>query len=99
MQNVNQDIVNRNVFETAELKPVPKVSAKTKPKFILFKNPKVKKIVVITLLSIFGFLALVSIFLLIFAYIPGKKVYADLTNLKKQYEWLREVDSISLRSV
>ena len=23
----------------------------------------------------------------------------DLTNLKKQYEWLREVDSISLRSV
>lgn len=97
MQNVNQDIVNRNVFETAELKPVPKVSAKTKPKFILFKNPKVKKIVVITLLSIFGFLALVSIFLLIFAYIPGKKVYADLTSLKNKQDQVKNaLDSKNL---
>ncbi len=100
MQNPNQDIVGRNVFETTELKPVPKVSKKTKSKFILFKNPKVKKIVVTVLLSVFGFIALISIFLLIFAYIPGKKVYADLMVLKTKQDQVKSVlDSKNLDSM
>jgi len=100
MQNPNQDIVNRNVFETSELKPVPKVSKNPKSKFILFKNPKVKKIVVITLLSIFGLITLISIFLLIFAYIPGKKVYADLIGLKNKQDQVKNVlDSKNLDSM
>jgi len=91
MQNANQDIVNTNVFDATELKPVPKVSKNTKTKFILFKNPKVKKIVVIALLSIFGFIVLISAFLLFFAYIPGKKVYADLMVLKNKQDQVKNV--------
>lgn len=100
MQNPNQDIVNRNVFETTELKPVPKVSNKTKPKFVLFKNPKVKKIVVTALFSILGLIAVISVLLFIFAYIPGKKVYGDLVVLKNKQDQVKNVlDSKNLDSM
>jgi len=82
MENSNQDIVNHNVFE---------ISKKTKSKFVLFKNPKVKKVVVVSLLTILGLVTLISIFLIIFAYVPGKKVCADLIVLKNKQAQVKTV--------
>ncbi len=74
--------------------------ADKKPKKNWPKAKKIKKIVLIVFLTLFGITLLISLFLFVFAYLPGKKVYADFLELKnKQSSISQAISSKNLDSI
>jgi len=59
-----------------------KPSLKNLKKIHLNINPKLKKILITSAISIFSGLTFILLFLFIFAYLPGKKVYNQIISIK-----------------